>query len=169
MANNNVFRGSDATLVLAVDDKATEEGKLADGLINEYDFSNIVGRLRNVQVNVHNEVRPYHEIGKRFPSELRPGNVNVSGVAERAHINGALLRLLLGDAANSPPPADPLAQPTFNIVISLKNPALPDNSSKLVLFGVKFENWNFSLPEDDFVMEAVTFRALRIGSEETAG
>ncbi|EPF21342.1 MAG: hypothetical protein IM473_21975 [Microcystis sp. M015S2] len=169
MPNTNVFRGSDATLVLAVDDKATEEGKLADGLINEYDFSNIVGRLRNVQVNVHNEVRPYHEIGKRFPSELRPGNVNVSGVAERAHINGALLRLLLGDAANSPPPADPLAQPTFNIVISLKNPALPDNSSKLVLFGVKFENWNFSLPEDDFVMEAVTFRALRIGSEETAG
>ena len=169
MPNTNVFRGSDATLVLAVDDKATEEGKLADGLINEYDFSNIVGRLRNVQVNVHNEVRPYHEIGKRFPSELRPGNVNVSGVAERAHINGALLRLLLGDAANSPPPADPLAQPTFNIVISLKNPALPDNSSKLVLFGVKFENWNFSLPEDDFVMETVTFRALRIGSEETAG
>ena len=169
MPNTNVFRGSDATLVLAVDDKATEEGKLADGLINEYDFSNIVGRLRNVQVNVHNEVRPYHEIGKRFPSELRPGNVNVSGVAERAHINGALLRLLLGDAANSPPPADPLAQPTFNIVISLKNPALPSNSSKLVLFGVKFENWNFSLPEDDFVMEAVTFRALRIGSEETAG
>ncbi|MFY7883434.1 MAG: hypothetical protein ACOVOV_01175 [Dolichospermum sp.] len=169
MPNTNVFRGSDATLVLAVDDKATEEGKLADGLINEYDFSNIVGRLRNVQVNVHNEVRPYHEIGKRFPSELRPGNVNVSGIAERAHINGALLRLLLGDAANSPPPADPLAQPTFNIVISLKNPALPDNSSKLVLFGVKFENWNFSLPEDDFVMEAVTFRALRIGSEETAG
>lgn len=169
MPNTNVFRGSDATLVLAVDDKATEEGKLADGLINEYDFSNVVGRLRNVQVNVHNEVRPYHEIGKRFPSELRPGNVNVSGVAERAHINGALLRLLLGDAANSPPPADPLAQPTFNIVISLKNPALPGNSSKLVLFGVKFENWNFSLPEDDFVMEAVTFRALRIGSEETAG
>ena len=169
MPNTNVFRGSDATLVLAVDNKATEEGTLADGLISEYDFSNVIGRLRNVQVNVHNEVKPYHEIGKRFPSELRPGNVNVTGNAERAHINGALLRLLLGDATNSPPPGDPLAQPTFNIVISLKNPALPDNSSKLVLFGVKFENWNFSLPEDDFVMEAVTFRALRIGSEETAG
>jgi len=141
MANNNVFRGSDATLVLAVDDKATEEGKLADGLISEYEFSNVVGRLRNVQVNVHNEIRPYHEIGKRFPTELRPGNVDVSGFAERAHINGALLRLLLGDAAKSPPPADPIPQPTFNIVINLKNPALPSNSSKLVLFGVKFEKW----------------------------
>lgn len=169
MPNTNVFRGSDATLVLAVDDKSTVEGELADGLISEYEFSNAVGRLQNVQVKVQNEVKPYHEIGKRFPTELRPGNVNVSGFAERAHINGALLRLLLGDGAKSPPPADPIAQPTFNIVINLKNPALPDNTSKLVLFGVKFENWNFTLPEDDFVMEAVTFRALRIGSEETTG
>jgi len=28
------------------------------------------------------------------------------------------------------------------------------------LHGVKFENWAFSLPEDDFVMENVTFKAL---------
>ena len=169
MPNTNVFRGSDATLVLAVDDKSTVEGKLADGLISEYEFSNIVGRLQNVQVSVQNEVKPYHEIGKRFATELRPGNINVSGFAERAHINGALLRLLLGDGAKSSPPAEPIAQPTFNIVIALKNPALPNNSSKLVLFGVKFENWSFRLPEDDFVMEGVTFRALRIGSEETTG
>lgn len=169
MPNVNVFRGSDATLVLAVDDKSTVEGKLADNLISEYDLSNVVGRLQNVQVKVQNDVRPYHEIGKRFASELRPGNIDVSGFAERAHINGALVRLLLGDASNSPPPAEPIAQPTFNIVINIKNPAQPDNSSKIVLFGVKFDSWNFTLPEDDFVMETVTFRALRIGSEETAG
>ena len=29
-----------------------------------------------------------------------------------------------------------------------------------LLKGVKFESWNFSLPEDDFVMESVSFRAL---------
>ncbi len=166
MPNNNVFRGSDATLVLAVDDNTTAEGALADGLITEYDLSSIVGRLKDVQVRVENELRPYHEIGKRFPSELRPGNINVSGSAARAHINGALIRLLLGEGAQSPPAADPLAQPTFNLVINLKNPSLPDNASKLVLFGVKFDTWNFSLPEDDFIMESVTFRALRIASEE---
>ncbi len=169
MPNVNVFRGSDATLVLAVDDSATVEGGLADGLIGEYELSNVVGRLQNVQVMVENEVKPYHEIGKRFPTELRPGNINVSGFAERAHINGALIRLLLGDGAKSPPPADPIAQPAFNIVINLKNPALPDNSSKVTLFGVKFETWNFKLPEDDFVMESVSFKALRISSEETSG
>ena len=168
MPNVNVFRGSDATLVLAVDDKSTEEGKLADGLITEYDLSSVVGRLQQVQVKVENIVQPYHEIGKRFPTELRPGNINVSGSAERAHINGALIRLLLGQGATSPPPADAIVQPTFNMVINLKNPASPANSSKLALFGVKIDSWTFGLPEDDFVMESVTFKALRISSEETS-
>lgn len=167
MPNTNVFRGSDASLVLAVDDNSTVEGGLADGLINEYEFSNIVGRLRNVTVNIQNELRPYHEIGKRFPTELRPGNINVYGTAERAHINGALVRLLLGEGATSPPPNGAMPQPAFNMVINLKNPALPDNSTKVVVFGVKFESWNFALPEDDFVMESVSFRAIRVSTEET--
>lgn len=168
MPNMNVFRGSDASLVLAVDDTASVEGQLADQLIGEYEFSNIVGRLQNVQVKVENELRPYHEIGKRFATELRPGNINVSGFVERAHINGAMLKLLLGEGATSPPPNGAIPQPSFNIVINLTNPAVPDNSSVLTVFGVKFETWSFGLPEDDFVMEAVTFRALRVASEETA-
>jgi len=167
MPNTNVFRGSDASLVLAVDDSSTVEGGLADGLISEYELSNRVGRLKNVQVQIEQDLRPYHEIGKRFPSELRPGNINVSGTAERAHINGALLRLLLGEGAKSPPPMQSIPQPSFNMVINLTNPAAPDNSSTLILFGVKFESWNFALPEDDFVMESVRFRALRLATEET--
>jgi hypothetical protein len=166
MPNTNVFRGSDATLVLAVDDSSTVEGGLADGLINEYEFSNVVGRLQDVTVRVENEVLAYHEIGKRMPTELRPGNVNISGSASRAHVNGAMLKLLLGEAAGSPPPAEAIPQPTFNIVIALKNPSLPENSSTVTLFGVKFESWSFSLPEDDFVMEGVTFKAMRISTEE---
>jgi hypothetical protein len=104
MAISNVFRGSDADLVLAVDDSSTVEGGLADALITEYELSTVVGRLQNVQVSVLNDVKPYHEIGKRFATELRPGNINIQGSAERAHINGALLRLLLGDGAISPAP-----------------------------------------------------------------
>lgn len=167
MPNVNVFRGSDAALVLAVDDSATVEGGLADSLINEYQFSNVVGRLRNVQVRVENELQAYHEIGKRFPTELRPGNLQISGTAERAHINGAMLRLMLGDGAKSPPPNQSIPQPGFNMVITLRNPASPDNSSTLTLFGVKFKSWDFSLPEDDFVLESVSFQAMRISTEET--
>jgi hypothetical protein len=167
MPNVNVFQGSDASLVLAVDDNSTVEGKLADGLITEYNFSSVVGRLQNVKVRVDTALRPYHELGRRFATELRPGNINVSGYVERAHINGALIRLLLGDGAKSPPPIGAIAQPTFNIVIRLNNPAFPTNSSTLTVFGVKFESWNFTLPEDEFVMESATFRALRISSDET--
>jgi len=167
MPNTNVFRGSDASLVLAVDDSSTVEGGLAGDLISEYELSNVVGRLQNVEVMVENELKPYHEIGKRFPTELRPGNIDVSGSAERAYINGALIRLLLGEGAQSPPPAEGIPQPAFNIVINMTNPALPENNSRIILFGVKFESWNFNLPEDDFLLEEVSFRAMRISTEET--
>lgn len=167
MPNANVFRGSDATLVLAVDDNSTMEGQAAGSLISEYDFSNVVGRIQEVRVTVENEVKPYHEIGKRYPAELRPGNINITGSAKRAHINGAMIRLLLGDTATASPGVSTIAQPTFNMVINIKNPALQDNTSKLVLFGVKFDSWSFDLPEDEFVMESVTFKAIRIKTEET--
>ena len=48
-----------------------------------------------------NEVKPFHELGQRFATELRPGNINVQGTIERAHVNGALLKLMLGPAAQS--------------------------------------------------------------------
>ena len=113
-------------------------------------------------------MKPYHAIGLRHASQLRSGNISISGSSERAHINGALIGLLLGKGATSPPPTAGIVQPTFNMVLNLKNPAIPGNSSKLVLFGVKFDSWNFTLPEDDFVMEKVTFKAIRI-SQEDAG
>jgi len=169
MPNDNVFRGSDASLVLAVDDAGQAEGQLADSLIEEYSLSSVVGRLQNVKVKVESDLRPYHEIGRRFASELRPGNINVSGFVERAHINGAMLRLLLGEGATSPPPTESMPQPSFNIVINMTNPALPENSSVLTVFGVKFDSWSFGLPEDDFVMEAATFRAIRISAEDLGG
>ena len=44
--------------------------------------------------------------------------------------------------------------------------AMQDAASTITLFGVKFDSWSFTLPEDDFVMEGVTFKAMRISSEE---
>jgi len=168
MPNKDVFTGADATLVLAVDDNSVEEGKIADSLLTEYELSSIVGELKDVRIQVETEVRPYHTIGQRHASQLRAGNISISGSAERAHINGALVRLLLGEGAGSPPPAGGIVQPTFNMVLNMKNPALPDNASKLVLFGVKFNSWDFTLPEDEFVMEKVSFKAIRISQEDSA-
>ena len=51
-------------------------------------------------------------------------------------------------------------------MLDVKDPAVPGTSSTLTVHGVKFENWTYHLPEDDFVMEAVTFKGLFISVED---
>jgi len=164
---DSVFRAIDAVLVLAVDDKNTPEGKAADALVSQYALSNSVGRLQNVTITVSSDLKPFYEIGRRYPTHLRPGVVRTSGTIGRAHINGALLRLLLGDGATSPPAAGNFVQPAFNIIATLKDPAHPDQQTKVIAFGARFSGWSYSIPADDFVMESVSFQALRVGFEET--
>ena len=163
---NDVFRTSDAVIVFGVEDAAAPEGAAADAIVTEYDLSNIVGRLRNVTLSVSTTLKPYYEIGRRYPTHLRPGTVQIVGTAERAHINGALLRLLLGDGAVSPPSAANFVQPSLNIIANLTDPSRPDQKAQITIFGVKFESWTYSIPTDDFVMEAVRFQALRVAFEE---
>jgi hypothetical protein len=164
---NDVFRAVDAVLVLAVDDKSTPEGSAADGLVTQYGLANTVGRLHGVTVTVTSDMRPFYEIGRRYPTHLRAGNVHTSGTIERAHINGALLRLLLGDGATSPPANANFVNPAFNIILTLQDSAHPDQHTKVIVFGAKFSSWNYNIPIDDFVMESVTFQALRVSYEET--
>ena len=95
---NNVYRGSDGTISLAVE--TGPEGDLAAAVNDEYGLTP-VGRVTGVTVNVESDVEPFHELGQRFATELRPGNINVRGSIRRAHVNGALLKLMLGDAASS--------------------------------------------------------------------
>ena len=98
MANTNVFRGSDATLTLAPGDPDAPEGQAATEVIEGFALSP-VGRAHDVEVYVQTDLKAYHEIGRRHPAQLRPGNINVSGKIGRAYINGALLKLLLGKGA----------------------------------------------------------------------
>ncbi len=164
---NNVYKAIDAALVFAVDDAKSPEGAAADSLISKYDLANVVGRLTDVTVSVTSAVRPFYELGNRYPTQLRPGVVHVSGTAGRAHVNGALLRLLLGDGATSPPPAANFVQPALNIVTTLKDPSYPDNQTKVTVFGAKFASWTYTIPSEDFVMESVSFEALRLTFEES--
>jgi hypothetical protein len=166
MANTNVFRGSDATLTLANED--TPEGQAAQEVIEFYNLSP-VGRAVDVEVMVQTELELFHEVGKRHPAALRPGNINVSGKIGRAYINGALLRLLLGKGALPEREAEPYPQPSFKLMLDLKDPAVPATSSTLTVHGVKLENWVYRLPEDDFVMESVSFKGLFITVEDKEG
>jgi hypothetical protein len=164
---NDVFRAVDAVLVLGVDDANTPEGAAANAIVSQYDLSNAVGRLTNVKISVTTDLRPFYEIGRRYPTHLRSGVVSVSGTAQRAHVNGALLRLLLGGGAVSPPAAANFVQPSFNIVATLADPAHPGQQTRITVFSAKFDSWQYTIPSDDFVLEGVTFQALRLAFEES--
>ena len=143
------------------------EGEKAQAVNDAYLLTPI-GRVTGVTVRVTNQVQPFHELGQRFATELRPGNINVYGTIERAYINGALLKLMLGDAADSRP-AGTFVSPSFNLNVRLENPSLLGVTSTVTVMGVKVEEWNYNLPEDDFAMEKVSFRALWVKVEDKAG
>lgn len=156
MANTNVYTGADGSIALsAAQDK---EGAAAQAVI-EGSALQVVGRAQGVTIEVTSEVRPFHEIGQRYASELRPGNVTIRGSIKRAYINGALLQLLLGEAAGQRPRAS-WTQPSFNISLLAENAALPGVRSTITLHGVKIDQWNYTMPEDDFIMESANFQAL---------
>jgi hypothetical protein len=159
---STVYRGSDGTISVAVESGV--EGDLAKTVSEAYALTPI-GRVTGVTVRVTNDVKPFHELGQRFATELRPGNINVFGSIDRAYINGALLKLMLGDAANSRPAAS-FASPSFNLSVRLENPSLPGTASTVTVMGVKLEEWFYELPEDDFAMEKINFRALWVKVED---
>lgn len=161
MAMTNVYTGANGILLLSSAGTPPEAAD-TDALLGEQMYNIFeVGRVTDVEVCVKTQLSEYHEIGRRHATSLHSGNIHVSGKVGRAYINGALLFLLLGRGANPNNIDEPYVQPTLQMQVVLQDPAVPETRSVLTIEGVKFENWSFSLPEDDFVMENVTFKALR--------
>lgn len=161
-AMTNVYTGSNGNLMLAVDD-STPPGADARTVIDFYETFT-VGRVTGVEVQVRTDLQEYHEVGRRHATSLHPGDIHVSGRITRAHINGGLLYLLLGRGAHPSTVPEPYVQPAMNLLVQLNDPAFPDNTVLLEVMGVMFQDWGFGMPEEDFVMENVTFRAISIGS-----
>jgi hypothetical protein len=155
MPNTSVFTGADGSITLSASQGI--EGERAQDVLTEFDVS--VGRVQNVRVEVHSEVRGFNEIGQRYATQLRPGNVTVRGTIGRAYINGAMLRLMLGEAGDQRPAAS-WTQPSFNITLLVQNAAAPDVSNTITIHDAKIDSWVYDLPEDDFLMESVGFQAL---------
>lgn len=159
MAMTNIYTGANGTLTLANED--TPEGQDAQAVISTYEMTT-VGRVTGIEICVQTDLEAFHEIGRRHATSLHPGNIWISGKVNRAYINGALLELLLGRGAGPTQVAEPYVQPTFNMSVRLNDPAVPGTSATLELKGVKFQNWAYTMPEDDFVLENATFQALTI-------
>jgi hypothetical protein len=156
MANTNVFTGADGSITLSPGQGT--EGDKAKEILSALKLDT-VGRVQNVRVEVHSEIRAFNEIGQRYATELRSGNVSIRGTIGRAYINGALLKLMLGEAADNRPGTSWM-QPSLNISLLVENKANPGVINTLTLHDVKIEGWTYNLPEDDFLMEAVSFQAL---------
>jgi hypothetical protein len=156
MPNTSVFTGADGSITLSVPQGL--EGESAQEVLDTFEMIN-VGRVQNVKVEVHSEVRPFNELGQRYATQLRPGNVTIRGTIGRAYINGAMLRLLLGEAADARPAAS-WAQPSFNITLLAQNAAAPDVNNTVTIHDAKIDSWVGDWPEDDFLMESINFQAL---------
>lgn len=158
MFNTNVYSGTDGTLTLSnpigieEDAWSTYFGEVAE-----------VGRVTNVAINVNTEIRAFHELGSHMPRELRAGSIAIDGTIDRAYINGAMLMLMLGKAS-SEEEKGPLKIPSFDMKIALDNltPEGDNGNSLLTVYGVMFDRWRFTLSQDDFVLENLSFKARRV-------
>jgi hypothetical protein len=159
MALTEVFTGAHGTLTLASED--TPEGADAKAVVDAFAIQT-VGRLTDVQVRVDTALKEFYEVGRRHPVSLSPGDIGISGTVGRAYVNGALLFLLLGRGATPTATPEPYVQPAFSITLRLADPARPANSLSLELSGVRFSNWHWTLPENEFVMENLCFKALTV-------
>jgi hypothetical protein len=168
MPFTEVYSGSNGTLFLQGGDGP--EGADATAVLDlpAYTIAD-VGRVTGVELHVDTELETFHEIGRRHAVSLHPGNIDIYGTAQRAYINGALLYLLLGRGALPNTVNEPYVQPALTMNVSLQDPAVPDKRLILDVYGVQFQNWSFALPEDDFVMENVRFKALRINVRDIDG
>jgi hypothetical protein len=166
MSNTHVFTGADGAIMLSPGAPGVE-ADAAQAVIEGNDLIQ-VGRVTGVTVEVSSAIRPFHEIGQRYATELRSGNVNVRGRIDRAYLNGALLSLLLGEAATQRPGRS-WPQPAFDITLLAENAAVPGTRSTVTLHGVKLEQWHLTMPEDDFVMEAASFQALYVTVADEQG
>jgi hypothetical protein len=162
MFNSRTFFGTDGTLTVA--NTALD----ADTLTKYLGQGSTIGRVVNVSISVSTEVKPFHEMGSRLPKELRAGNITISGTVERAFVNGAMLRLMLGQYATDDEAAG-FVIPTLDMVLTLDNQVPPgdDGNSVLNVYGVMFDGWDFNLPADDFVLEGLSYKARRIGLLDT--
>ncbi len=163
MFNTHAFYGTDGVLTLS-DPDGLDTGVFT-GYLGE---DGLVGRVTNVSIQISTEVKFFHELGSRTPKELRAGNIIIGGTVERAFINGALLKLMLGQYAENEETAG-FKIPSFNMKIILDNLMPPGDAgnSILTVYGVMFDTWQFSLPEDDFVLEKLSFKAKRITIQDT--
>ena len=90
MYNTHTFFGTDGSLVVS------DQNGLDGAVFTKYFGENgVVGMVMGVNVAVTTEIKAAYVVGSRAPKELRSGNIAISGIVDRAYINGAMLKLMI--------------------------------------------------------------------------
>src|SRR5258708_2587676 len=130
MFNSNTYYGTDGALSLSDVDGFADFAKY-------FGDSGMVGRVTNISLAVSTESKAFHDLGFRAPRDVRAGNLYIWSGVERAYINGAMLKVMLGQYAEAEEAAG-FKIPTFNMKIILdtvRPPGDPGNSI-LTVYGV---------------------------------
>ena len=127
MPNSHVFTGLDGAITVAVETGV--EGDAAKAVNDTYGLTPI-GRATGVNVEVTSDIRPFHEIGQRYATELRQRQRQRRG-HDRA--GARQRRPAQADARRRRAPAADRAvsfvSPTFNLSLRMENSAFPGNAS----------------------------------------
>lgn len=166
MPVTNVYKGENGQLVIVPADTIDSETIIQNPAFEMADMA-VVGRVKDVEVCIHTDLEEFHEIGRRHPVSLHPGNIYISGTIGRAFVNGALLTLLMGRGARQGASGEPFAQPRMVLVLNHSDPVVTDKIATLKIYDVMFANWNYKMTDEEFVMEKVSFKALFMLTEDT--
>jgi hypothetical protein len=137
------FSSSDGILNLLTQNE-TMQNRLANHLTT-------VGRVSNIEVKIESPTQVVYERGRRYTSNTNIERMEITGSINKVYINGALLKILLGTGEHIPKFKESHPAPIFCIEVEEKE--------AITLCNVEFQNWNPNIPEDDFVLENLSFKA----------
>jgi len=110
----------------------------------------LLGKARNVSVDIDRSLEQYYEINSRKASRILQGTALITGRLEKAWVDITYLSLLTGSGALS----------TFDLIVEV-----PD-AFDLYLYDCKFSKGSITVPQDGFLKEDYEFSALTYGVAE---
>lgn len=108
----------------------------------------VFASVESADVSIDNGVDPYYALGSRQADDVREGNEEITGTINRAWIDDTILSLAFGNGGTIP---------KFDLY--LRNEKGVSGSQYVYLFQCLAETSDVSMPQDDFDMNGMDFRA----------
>lgn len=134
---------SSGTTIVTYDAPASDEAIRVD---YTGDTPATVGKARSVSVEVTRSSETVYEIGSSDPACIKEGRKEITGSIEHMYVSDAFY-----DAIQPERPKTP------SFTLKAKIGTTPDKT--ITLSGVKLESWSLDVPQDDYLVESVDYKA----------